>query len=135
MTNSTTATKIELTFTQCKQLIANGVALEDFLEKLNDQPEFMKFESMGVDSISELQSLIQCGCASNAHRSVYYYEASQCMAKHGDDVLEFIENYLGEIPAPQTGCSWSQLGSNYLSTAIELWCGQFADDLDGVDWD
>lgn len=128
-------TSIKLTFTQCKQIIENGVDLRDFVERVNDQPDFMQYDGMGIDSISELQSIIQCGCASNAHSSVYYYDANKCMSEHGDSVLEYIENSIGELPAPKEGSSWSQLASDYLSAAIELWCGNFADDLDGVDWD
>jgi len=128
--------KIELTFTQCKQLVANDVNLRDFVEQVNDQPEFMSDETgMQIDSISELQAIIQSGCASNAHRAVYYHEATKCMAEHGDDVLEYIETVLGELPVIPNGSSWSQIASIYLTTAIELWCGDFANDLDGVDWD
>ena len=126
---------IELTFTQCKQLAANVADIRVFLESVNAQPDFMQFEQMGVDSVAELQSIINSGCASNAHRSVYYYDAAQCMALHGDDVLEYIENVLGELPAIEIGTSWNQIASVYLTTAIELWCGGFAGDLDGVDWD
>ena len=128
-------TKIELTFTQCKQLVANDVVLSDFVEAINDQPEFMQFDQMGVDSVSELQSLIQSGCAANAHGSVFYHNAAECMARHGDDVLEYIEDTLGKLTTIEAGTSWNQIASEYLSTAIELWCGNFANDLDGVDWD
>ncbi len=131
MTNST---KIELTFTQCKQLVANDVNLPEFVEKINDQPEFMQGE-MSVASICEIQSIIGCGCAGNAHKSVYYFEASQCMSKHGDDVLQYLEDTLGELPTIPNGSSWSQIASIYLSCAVDLWCGNFASDLDGVNWD
>lgn len=130
-------TSIKLTFTQCKQIIENGVDLRDFVERVNDQPDFMSDTNfgMGIDSIGELQAVVQSGCASNAHRSVFYYDANKCMSEHGDSVLEYIENNYGEIPAPKAGVSWTQMGSDYLSMAIELWCGNFADDLNGVDWD
>ena len=127
---------ITLTFTQCKQIINNGHDLREVVEQLNDQPDFMSDNTgMQIDSISELQSILQCGCASNAHRSVYYFEAQQCMSKHGDEVLEYIENAMGELPAIPNGSSWSQIASTYLVIAIELWCGGFADILEGVDWD
>jgi len=124
---------ITLTFTQCKQINVN-TDLREFVEAINDQPDFMSGE-MGIDSISELQSIIQCGCASNAHRSVYFYDAAKTMAEYGDSVLEYLENELGEIPQPEKGMTWSHLASHYLSYAIELWCGGFAGNLDGVDWD
>lgn len=126
--------KIELTFTQCKQIINNGEDLREIVKQLNDQPAFMSGE-MGIGSICELKSIIQSGCASNAHKSVYFHAATQHMAEYGDDVLEFLEGELGEIPQPKSGVSWGELASFYLSYAIKLWCSDFADALDGVDWD
>jgi hypothetical protein len=130
MTNS-----IQLTYTQCKQLKQNGVDLADFLERVNDQPNFMQFSGMGIDSIGELQAIIQSGCASNAHRSVFYHDAKNCMDEYGDDVLQYIEDCEGEVPHPPQDFSWSQLASFYLSCAVELWCSAFDADLDGVNWD
>jgi len=127
---------ITLTFTQCKQIINNGYTLSEVVEKLNDQPEFMSDNTgMQIDSISELQSIIQCGCASNAHSSVFYYEAAQCMAKHGDDVLVYIKNHYGELPSIPEQTGWNQIASFYLVIAIESWCYQFNDILEGVNWD
>lgn len=122
---------IELTFTQCKQIAANN-DLRDTVEALNDQPEFMQFGQMGVDSMGELLSIQNCGTAGNAHKSVFYYEASQCMNVHGDEVLTYIEESLGQLP-DVSGKGWTEMASVYLSCAVELWCGQF--DLEGVDWD
>lgn len=127
--------KIELTLTQCKQLVSNDVDLREFVEQLNDQPDFMNSTGMQIDSISELQSILQCGCAGNAHRSVFYYEASQCMAEYGDSVIQYLEDNYGELPTIPTGSSWSQIASFYLTCAIESWCYQFSDALHGVDWD
>lgn len=125
--------KIELTFTQCKQIINNGHDIRDFVESINDQPEWM-VGGMGIASICELQAILQSGCAANAHRSVYYYDAQKVMAGYGDEVLDYIENQLGDLPNV-TGQGWSQMASTYLSCAVELWCSQFADTLDGVNWD
>lgn len=73
-------------------------------------------------TIGQLQSIVQGGCASGAYMpAVTYYQANETMAKCGDDVLEYIENGLGELPAPQKGESWSGMAVHYLSTAVELW--------------
>ena len=66
--------------------------------------------------------------------AVTYYQALETMGKHGDNVLAYVEEVFGEIPAPPANeTSWSGTVVFYLSCAIELWCGQF--DLDGVNWD
>ena len=121
--------KFNLTFTQCKQLVSNDVDLHNLLERLNDQPDFMA-GCMSIDEVSEIMAINQGGCAGNAHRSVFYFEANKVMAEHGDDVLEFIEENTGELPAI-SNTSWSEMGSLYLSCAVELWCNNFADDFDG----
>lgn len=134
--------RVDLTFTQCKQIttnIENGndsgfESLREFVEAINNQPDFMS-GSMGIDSIREIKSILCGGCAGNAHPSVFYHEASRHMAEHGDDVLEYIEGVYGEIPQPKKGISWGELSSFYLTLAIETWCIQFGEILDGVDWD
>ena len=128
-------TKITLTFSQCKAIVNAGLDLRESVESLNNQPEFMLDDlfGMSIDSVEELSSIIQCGCASNAHASVYYYGAGKCMAEHGDDVLEYLENSYGEIPAPREGSSWNSLASDYLSAAIESWCGNQAEIIDAIE--
>lgn len=126
--------KIALTFSQCKAIVNAGLDLRESVESLNDQPEFMLDDrfGMGIDSVEELSSIIQCGCASNAHRSVFYHDAGKCMSEHGDDVLKYLENSYGEIPAPREGSSWNSLASDYLSTAIESWCHLQAEIIDAI---
>ena len=133
---------VDLTFTQCKQIkinIENGDnsgfdSLREFVEAINNQPDFMS-GSMGIDSISEMKAIHCGGCGGKGHPSVFYHEASKHMTEYGDGVLEYIEGVYGEIPPPKKGASWGELASNYLSCAIELWCGRFSGVLDGVDWD
>jgi len=126
-------TPISLTFTQCKQLIEKGVDLRDFIQSIEDQPEFIK--SMGaIDSISEMQGIIQGGCASGAYMpAVTYHVANSTMGEHGDNVLDYLDSQLGELPPIQGGESWSGMAVHYLSCAVEVWVGQF--DLNDVDWD
>jgi len=121
---------MNLSYTQCKQLTHNYPDLRACIESLNDQPDWI---TQPLD-MSDIQAVIQGGCASGAYMpAVTYYGAAQTMAAHGDDVLDFIQEHLGELPSPGNDISWTGLAVFYLSYAVELWCGQF--DLGGVDWD
>ena len=53
--------------------------------------------------------------------AVTYHKALATMAAHGDDVLDYIENALGELPKPPDSASWSGMACHYLSCAVELW--------------
>lgn len=67
-------------------------------------------------------AIVEGGCASGAYMpAVTYYEAAQTMAEHGDDVLEFIVAWYGELPATPNDTSWSYLACLYLSYAVEAW--------------
>lgn len=126
-------TNIELTYTQCKQLNdLHGAYWRDVVETLDDQPEWIT-TNQALD-IADIQAIQQGGCASGAYMpAVTYYTARETMNEFGDDILEYIESNLGEIPQPATGESWSGIAVFYYSYAVELWAGQF--DLHGVDWD
>ena len=79
---------------------------------------------------ANIASIIQGGCASGAYMpAVTYYEASQTMAAHGDDVLQFIEDAYGEVPSPPSNSSWSGHACFFLSTAVELWASSIEDEL------
>ena len=125
------AINIEATYTQCKQLAANG-DLRDTIEALDDQPQWITC-NQALD-IADIHAIQQGGCASGAYMpAVTYHTASQTMAAHGDDVLDYISDQLGELPKPSSDESWAGMAVFFLSYAVELWAGQF--DLDGVDWD
>ena len=71
----------------------------------------------------DIAAINQGGCASGAYMpAVTYYTASQTMAKHGDDVLQYIQDNLGELPKPNNDESWSGMACFYLSYAVELFC-------------
>jgi len=71
---------------------------------------------------SDIAAIVQGGCASGAYMpAVTYHTALKTMAEHGDDVLQYIEDALGELPQPPRDTSWSGLAVFYLSTAVELW--------------
>ena len=70
----------------------------------------------------DIAAIIQFGCASGAYMSaVTYDKALATMAEHGDDVLQYIEDALGELPKPPDSASWSGITCHYLSCAVELW--------------
>ncbi len=122
---------MELTFTQCKQLIENGYDIREVVERLSDQPGWITCHS--DFEISDIQGIQEGGCASGACMpAVTYHRANEVMKEYGDEVLEYIYKSDAEFTIPE-GVSWSQLASHCLSMAIELWCWQF--DLDGVNWD
>ena len=121
---------MELTLTQCKQLNANYSDLREVVRQMEDQPEWIED---GL-SVADIQAIQQGGCDSGAYMpAVTYRRAASTMSEHGDDVLDYIEQALGEVPKPHEGFSWDGLAVFYLSRAVELWAYQF--DLDGVDWD
>lgn len=125
----------ELTFTQCKQIIENGADLREFLEQVNDQPPFLEF--MGaIDSISEIQAILQGGCASGAYMPAVTYSTSlECMAQCSDSVEKQLAEMDLEFSFNPANDSFSGFCVDLCSAAVEAWCYQFADILDGVDWD
>lgn len=124
---------IELTLNQCRQIRAKyPYSFREYVEQLDDQPDWITV-NQALD-IADIQAIQQGGCASGAYMpAVTYYTATQTMSTYGDDVLQYIEDQLGELPQPRAGESWSGLAVFYLSYAVELWAYSF--DLDGVDWD
>lgn len=84
----------------------------------------------------DVASIYQGGCASGAYMpAVTYSHAADVMAKHGDDVLEYIEDAYGELPQIPAESSWSGIACFYLSLAVELWARTAHDTLEksGVD--
>lgn len=70
------------------------------------------------------------GCASGAYMpAVVYHQAIGTMSEHGSDVLQYIEDYQGEIPQPPRGSSWSGIAVFYLSIAVEAWADTIKDDV------
>jgi len=86
---------------------------------MNNQPEWITQDLTPYD----IAAINQGGCASGAYMpAVTYYDASQTMAEHGDDVLDYIDECMGEDVSPPPGTSWSGIAVYYLSLAVELWC-------------
>lgn len=115
-----------LTFSQCKQIVELGEDLRSIVEGLNEQPEWL-LEMGGIDNISELQRIQKCGCASGAYMpAVTYHTTLEIMGKYSDDILDFINDYYGEVPQPKPGTCWSGMAAFYVSIAVEEWCNRFS---------
>ena len=81
-------------------------------------------------SPSDIAAILQGGCASGAYMpAVTYHKARETMAEHGDDVLDFIQDQLGELPAPDASESWSGIAVHYLSYAVELWASTVEEEV------
>lgn len=73
-------------------------------------------------SPSTIQAIVQGGCASGAYMpAVTYHQAIETMHTCGDEVLDYIEDDLGDTPIPPVGSGWAGMACYYLSTAVELW--------------
>jgi len=85
-------------------------------------------------SPNDVAAICQGGCASGAYMpAVTYHKALDTMARHGDDVLQYIEENLGELPAPKKGESWAGMACFYLSYAVELWASSVESELESLD--
>ena len=72
-------------------------------------------------SPSDVAAICQGGCASGAYMpAVTYHQALKTMMDDGDEVLQYIEDAMGELPSV-AGQSWGQMACTYLSAAVELW--------------
>lgn len=79
-------------------------------------------------------SICQGGCASGSYMpAVTYWQALRTMSDRGDDVLEYIEDSLGELPNPPSGESWRGMACFYLSYAVELWAGDIMAQLENLE--
>jgi hypothetical protein len=86
-------------------------------------------------SPSDVAAICQGGCASGAYMpAVTYYQALATMQEHGDEVLQYIEDAIGELPSV-TGQGWAQMACTYLSTAVELWAFSVESDLEAFEID
>ena len=79
----------------------------------------------------DVAAINQGGCASGAYMpAVTYHQAIATMAEHGDDVLDYITDNMGELPAPRSDESWSGMAVFYLSVAVELWASAVEGELE-----
>lgn len=83
---------------------------------------------------ADVAAICQGGCDSGAYMpAVTYWQALETMGSHGNDVFDYLENALGEMPTPSPPNdhfqSWSGLACYYLSYAVELWAQSTEDAL------
>lgn len=65
----------------------------------------------------------QGGCDSGAYMpGTERWTATNVMAKHGEDVIDYLIETVGHIPMPDEENSWGEICCLYLSTAVETWC-------------
>jgi hypothetical protein len=92
-----------------------------------------KLEALEIDipawieqdlTIADVEAIQQGGCASGAYMpAVTYWQALETMTEYGDNVLQYIEDSMGEIPMPSQGSSWAGMAVHFVSMAVELWAG------------
>ena len=76
-------------------------------------------------------SIIKGGCESGAYMpAVTYHIANETMTKHGDDVLQFIDHHIGELPQCDDNQSWSGMACFYLSYAVGIWASNVEPELE-----
>ena len=85
-------------------------------------------------TVQDVAAILQGGCASGAYMpAVTYHEAVATMSAHGDDVLQYIQDAMGELPKPRDDESWSGMAVHYLSAAVELWASSVESELEADD--
>lgn len=90
-------------------------------------------EACGISTPYNVAAIAQGGCASGACMpAVEYYRAAKIMAEHGDDVLDYIQDRHGELPAIRDDESWGGIAVHFLSYAVDTWAAIMADDLPDV---
>ena len=87
-------------------------------------------------TLGDVQAIQYGGCASGAYMpAVTYHEALKVMSDHGDDVLAYIDDSLGELPIiPDIAQTWSSIACFFLSYAVEMWASgleEYTEDLEG----
>ena len=83
---------------------------------------------------STIASIYQGGCNSGAYMpAVTYHQALRTMSEDGDDVLQYICDQMGELPAIDNETSWAGMACLYLSYAVELWASSIYAQLEDHD--
>ena len=67
--------------------------------------------------------------------AVTYWSAKAAMHSWGDQILAYIEDRLGDVPAPddKNRSSWGTLACFYVSVAVELWAADTLAALEDID--
>ena len=79
----------------------------------------------------DVAAIYQGGCQSGAYMAaVTYWQALATMSLHGDEILDYIVDFLGELPPIRSDSSWGQIAVLYLSYAVELYASRAEDNYD-----
>jgi hypothetical protein len=82
----------------------------------------------------DVAAIVQGGCASGAYMpAVTYYDAKETMNAHGDDIMQYIEDQLGELPEPPKDVGWDQMACFFVSYAVELWAFGVESELENIE--
>ena len=80
--------------------------------------------------IRTIDDIVRQGCTPGLYMlAVAGCPALATMSLHGDEILWFVEDALGEPLTIPTGSGWSGLACHYLSTAVELWAADAGDQI------
>jgi len=106
---------------------------ERALSEIDDAPEVPQWIDQDI-SPSQIEAIYEGGCASGAYMpAVTYYTARQTMGEYGDEVLQYLQDELGELPRPRNDKSWSGLALFYLRCAVEAWAASAKYQLERLD--
>jgi len=82
----------------------------------------------------DVAAICQGGCDSGAYMpAVTYYQALQTMNEHGDDIMDYLDNfesaeyYIQNIPGEYR--YWSGIAVYFVSLAVELWASSVEDEI------
>ena len=71
---------------------------------------------------ADVAAIEQGGCASGAYMpAVTYHTALETMSRYGDEILDYLSDIYGSIPAPPEDSSWSSMACFFVSSAVETW--------------
>lgn len=96
-----------------------------------DEIEVPAWIDQDIDS-NTVDSICQGGCASGAYMpAVTYWQALETMNDHGDDILTYIEDNMGQLP-DVSGESWSGMACKFVSCAVELWASSVQSEIEDI---
>jgi len=85
-------------------------------------------QDITVQTVAAIQ---QGQCESGAYMpAVTYHAAAETMSEHGDSVLQYLEDALGELPPLPNNTSWSGIACHFLAYAVDMWADLTADQLE-----
>lgn len=82
----------------------------------------------------DIAAIVQGGCASGAYMpAVTYSDALETMKTYGDEIMYYLAEQHGEVPAPPAGETWDGLACFYVSAAVESWANEIEPELSAME--